>query len=156
MGSEKLISILVTGGAGYVGSHCVLELLQKNYNVLVIDNLVNAVQLNSQCLPESLIRVEKSSGRKLVHFYNGNIGDTPLLEKIFRSHEVQIVIHFAALKAVGESVANPLAYYENNVACTLRLLDVMNKFAVKKFIFSSSATVYGKEHGKGKGKGKLR
>ena len=129
-----------------MGSHCVLELLQNHYRVIVIDNLVNSVQLPGSHLPESLARVERITGKRITQFYNGSIKDTLLLEKIFLAHQVHIVIHFAALKAVGESVSQPLKYYQNNVSNTINLLDVMAKFGVKKFIFSSSATVYGILH----------
>ena len=136
-------TILVTGGSGYVGSHCVLELLENNYRVVVVEHLINSVQLQGSQLPESLVRVEKITNKKLTAFYNGSIGDVAFLEGIFTQYQVQVVIHFAALKAVGESVSKPLMYYRNNVSSTVNLLEVMQKFGVKKFIFSSSATVYG-------------
>jgi len=139
-----MATILVTGGSGYVGSHCVLQLLNHDYRVLVIDNLVNSLQLQGRALPESLARVESITGKQIAQFYKGNIGDSQLLAEIFTSHRVDIVLHFAALKAVGESVEKPLAYYRNNVSNTINLLAVMQEHGVKKFIFSSSATVYGK------------
>ena len=154
-------TVLVTGGAGYIGSHCVLELLQAGcYQVLVIDSLVNSQQQvinisnnNSRPLPECLARVEKlASGRKIARFYRGSVGDSQLLEEIFSSYSIDVVMHFAALKAVAESVAKPLTYYANNVAQTVTLLEAMTKYNVKKLIFSSSATVYGKEQEKAKKK----
>ncbi len=128
-------TILVTGGSGYIGSHTVLELLNKNYNVVVVDNLSNSSY-------ESLRRVQKITG-KTVTFYENDIRDTEALEKIFSAHKFDAVIHFAAFKAVGESCRLPLKYYENNISGTVNLLQVMDKFGVKKIIFSSSATVYG-------------
>ncbi len=128
-------TILVTGGSGYIGSHTVLELLNKNYNVVVVDNLSNSSY-------ESLRRVQKLTG-KTVTFYENDIRDTEALEKIFSAHQFDAVIHFAAFKAVGESCKLPLKYYENNISGTVNLLKVMDKFGVKKIIFSSSATVYG-------------
>ena len=128
-------TILVTGGSGYIGSHTVLELLNKNYNVVVVDNLSNSSY-------ESLRRVQKITG-KTVTFYENDIRDTVALEKIFSAHKFDAVIHFAAFKAVGESCRLPLKYYENNISGTVNLLQVMEKYNVKKIIFSSSATVYG-------------
>ena len=128
-------TILVTGGSGYIGSHTVLELLNKSYNVVVVDNLSNSSY-------ESLRRVQKITG-KTVTFYENDIRDTEALEKIFSAHKFDAVIHFAAFKAVGESCRLPLKYYENNISGTVNLLQVMEKFGVKKIIFSSSATVYG-------------
>lgn len=139
-----MATILVTGGSGYVGSHCVLELLNNHYQVVVIDNLINSIQLNDNPLPESLARIEQITGRKIVQFYNGSIEDDSLLDQIFTAHSVQVVIHFAALKAVGESVGKPLWYYRNNVSGSIALLNAMQKHDVTKFIFSSSCTVYGK------------
>lgn len=128
-------NILVTGGAGYIGSHTVLELLNSGYGVTVVDNLSNSSE-------ESLKRVEKLTGKKL-KFYEGDIRDKALLDKILRENEIEGTIHFAGLKAVGESCEIPLDYYENNVYGTLVLLDCMKRADVKKIIFSSSATVYG-------------
>ena len=128
-------TILVTGGSGYIGSHTVLELLNKDYNVVVVDNLSNSSY-------ESLRRVQKITG-KTVTFYENDIRDTAALEKIFSAHKFDAVIHFAAFKAVGESCKLPLKYYENNISGTVNLLQVMDKYNVKKIIFSSSATVYG-------------
>lgn len=127
--------ILVTGGAGYIGSHTVVELLQVGEQVLVLDNLCNSSA-------ESIKRVTKITG-KAPMFVEGDIRDIELLRSIFSSHDISAVVHFAGLKAVGESVAKPLEYYDNNVYGTLTLLQVMNEFAVKRIVFSSSATVYG-------------
>ncbi|CAG4888022.1 UDP-glucose 4-epimerase GalE [Paraburkholderia saeva] len=128
-------TILVTGGAGFIGSHTCVELLNGGYDVVVIDNLVNS---NS----ESLKRVEKITGKKLA-FYEADARDEAALKAIFDAHPVTGAIHFAALKAVGESVAKPIQYYRNNVDSLLVLLDVMRQRDVKQFVFSSSATVYG-------------
>lgn len=117
-------TILVTGGAGYVGSHCVLEFLTNGYEVIVIDNLVNAVRLDGQPMPESLVRVERLANRKLKQYIYGDIKDEVLLDNVFAANKVDVVIHFAALKAVGESVVKPLEYYENNVSGTIKLLRV--------------------------------
>ena len=128
-------TILVTGGSGYIGSHTVLELLNKNYNVVVVDNLSNSSY-------ESLRRVQNITG-KTVTFYENDIRDRAAMEKIFSAHTFDAVIHFAAFKAVGESCKLPLKYYENNISGTVNLLKIMDKYGVKKIIFSSSATVYG-------------
>ena len=129
------MNVLVTGGAGFIGSHAVVELLEGGYGVVVIDNLSNANQ-------ESLRRVEKITG-KSVAFYENDVRDEAALELIFTKHKIDWVIHFAGLKAVGESVQKPLEYYDNNLGSTLVLLQVMRKFGVKNIVFSSSATVYG-------------
>ncbi|WP_138858854.1 UDP-glucose 4-epimerase GalE [Exiguobacterium mexicanum] len=128
-------TILVTGGAGYIGTHTVLQLLEEGRDVIVLDNLSNSRR-------EALERVEEMTG-KSVTFYLGDILDRELLEQIFLTHTIDAVIHFAGLKAVGESVSEPLRYYENNVVGTTVLLEVMNAFDVKRIVFSSSATVYG-------------
>ena len=128
------MNVLVTGGAGYIGSHTCVELLNSGYGVVVIDNLVNAN-------PESLKRVEKITG-KSVTFYEGDVRDEELLRKIFRENDLSCVIHFAGLKAVGESVAKPWEYYDNNLNTTLVLTKVMKEAGMKNIIFSSSATVY--------------
>ena len=128
-------TILVTGGCGYIGSHTVLELLKKNYQVVVVDNFSNSSF-------ESLRRVQKITGKEVI-FYEADIRDRDALERIFSAHRLDAVIHFAAFKAVGESCKLPLKYYENNINGTVTLLQVMEKYAVKKIIFSSSATVYG-------------
>lgn len=129
------MNVLVTGGAGFIGSHTVVELLESGYGVVVIDNLSNANR-------ESLRRVEKITG-KSVAFYENDVRDEAALELIFTKHKIDWVIHFAGLKAVGESVRMPLEYYDNNLGSTLVLLQVMRKFGVKNIVFSSSATVYG-------------
>lgn len=129
------MNILVTGGAGYIGSHTIVELLNNDHAVIVIDNLSNSSR-------ESLDRVEKITG-KAVTFYENDVCDEGALEKIFASHNIDAVIHFAGLKAVGESVSMALHYYKNNLESTLNLLDRMKQHDVKKLVFSSSATVYG-------------
>ena len=128
------MNILVTGGAGYIGSHTCVELLGSGYDVTVIDNLCNAN-------PRSLERVEAITGKK-VRFYQGDVRDEALLRRIFAENEISAVIHFAGLKAVGESVAQPWRYYDNNLNSTLVLTKVMTDVGCKKLIFSSSATVY--------------
>ncbi len=134
-GKEGAMKILGTGGAGYIGSHTVVELQQAGYEVVVLDNLCNSSE-------KSLNRVEKITGKE-VPFYKADILDRDALEKIFTEEKIDAVIHFAGLKAVGESVQKPWEYYENNIAGTLTLVDVMRKHGVKNIIFSSSATVYG-------------
>jgi UDP-glucose 4-epimerase len=129
------MAILVTGGAGYIGSHTCLELLKCGEEVVVIDNLSNSCT-------EAISRVEKLSGKK-IKFYEGDILDRPLLDKIFTENKIEIVIHFAALKAVGESVQIPLSYFKVNVGGTINLLQAMKDNGVRGFVFSSSATVYG-------------
>ncbi len=129
------MAILVTGGAGYIGSHTVVELQEAGYDVVVIDNLSNSSE-------KSLKRVEKITGRP-VTFYKVDILDREGLEKVFAAESIDCCIHFAGLKAVGESVAKPWEYYYNNISGTLTLVDVMRKHGVKNIIFSSSATVYG-------------
>ncbi|KAK9703713.1 GDP-mannose 4,6 dehydratase [Popillia japonica] len=134
-------NILVTGGAGYVGSHTIVELLTNGYNVVAIDNLVNSYAVKDD-KPESLKRVEKITGKTII-FYNVDIRDNTALQKLFQTHRFDCVIHFAALKAVGESVQIPLTYYQNNIAGSSTLFEVMKENGVKKVVFSSSATVYG-------------
>ena len=129
------MKILVTGGAGYIGSHTCVELLENGFEAVVLDNLSNSS-------PEALNRVEEITGKSL-KFYEGDIADKKLLDKIFKENEIDCCIHFAGLKAVGESVKKPLEYYQNNIAGTLSLLDSMREHKVKNIIFSSSATVYG-------------
>ncbi len=129
------MKVLVTGGAGYIGSHTVVELLNEGFEVVVIDNLVNA---NA----ESLERVKKITG-KLPAFYQADVRDRNTLNEIFKAHKIDWVIHFAGLKAVGESCRMPIEYYDNNLVSTLVLLEVMKEYGVKNFVFSSSATVYG-------------
>ena len=128
------MNVLVTGGAGYIGSHTCLELLESGYGVIVIDNLCNSN-------PKSLDRVQELTGKTL-KFYQGDVRDEALLTKIFTENEIGCVIHFAGLKAVGESVAKPWEYYANNLNSTLVLTKVMKQFGMKNIIFSSSATVY--------------
>lgn len=129
------MAILVTGGAGYIGSHTCVELLNKGYDVIVVDNLCNSCK-------EALGRVQEITGRTL-KFYEVDILDREGLTKVFEAEQIDSVIHFAGLKAVGESVAKPLEYYQNNITGTLVLCDVMRSHGVKSIVFSSSATVYG-------------
>ena len=128
------MDILVTGGAGYIGSHTCVELLNAGYGVVVVDNLCNAN-------PKALDRVKKITGKTL-KFYEGDVRDEDLLRKIFRENDIACVIHFAGLKAVGESVAKPWLYYDNNLNTTLPLTKVMKEVGMQNIIFSSSATVY--------------
>ncbi len=128
------MNVLVTGGAGYIGSHTCVELLQKGHEVVVVDNLRNSN-------PKSLERVKQITG-KSVKFYEGDVRDEALLDRIFRENAIDCVIHFAGLKAVGESVAKPWEYYDNNLNSTLVLTKCMKKANVNSIIFSSSATVY--------------
>jgi len=128
------MKVLVTGGAGYIGSHTCVELLNEGYEVVVVDNLCNSN-------PESLKRVQELTGKTL-KFYEGDVRDETLLKKIFAENEISCVIHFAGLKAVGESVAMPWEYYDNNLNSTLVLTKVMKEVGMKNLIFSSSATVY--------------
>lgn len=129
------MSILVTGGAGYIGSHTCVELLKAGYEVVVVDNFSNSK-------PESLKRVQEITGKTL-RFYEVDILNKRDLEKIFEENSIEAVIHFAGLKAVGESVQIPIKYYHNNITGTLILCEVMEKYNVNKMVFSSSATVYG-------------
>ena len=129
------MSVLVTGGAGYIGSHTVVELLESGFEVVVVDNLCNSNR-------ESLRRVEAITGKTLT-FIEGDLCDSEVLDQVFAAQNIDSVIHFAALKAVGESVSRPIAYYHNNVSGTLALLTAMNRAGVSKLVFSSSATVYG-------------
>ena len=128
------MNVLVTGGAGYIGSHTCVELLESGYDVVVIDNLCNSN-------PKSLERVQELTGKTL-KFYEGDVRNEALLKKIFAENEIGCVIHFAGLKAVGESVAMPWEYYDNNLNSTLVLTKVMREVGMKNIIFSSSATVY--------------
>lgn len=130
--------VLVTGGAGYIGSHACVELLNAGYPVVVVDNLSNSK-------PESLRRIEKITG-KILRFYQADIRDKTALSAIFQQEAIAAVMHFAGLKAVGESCAQPLRYYHNNVYGTLMLLEAMRDAGVNKLVFSSSATVYGDPH----------
>ena len=130
------MKILVTGGAGYIGSHTMVELLNDGYEVVCVDNFCNSK-------PDSLESVKEITGKDF-KFYEGDVCCIKLLEQIFSENKIDAVIHFAGLKAVGESVSVPLKYYRNNIDSTLSLLEVMNKYNCKKLVFSSSATVYGK------------
>ena len=129
------MNILVTGGLGYIGSHTIVSLLENGHEVVIVDNLSNS-SVNV------IDRLETITGTKPI-FYQINLQDTPKLDEIFNTHDFDAVIHFAGLKAVGESVKNPLLYYRENIDATLSLLEVMQLHAVKKLVFSSSATVYG-------------
>ena len=129
------MKILVTGGCGFIGSHTCCELLDNNYEVVVIDNLFNSKE-------EVIDKIKKITNKNL-KFYKGDLCDKELVDKIFKNENIDAVIHFAGLKAVGESVKKPLLYYRNNIDSTLTLLEVMNKYNCKKLVFSSSATVYG-------------
>ena len=129
------MKILVTGGAGYIASHTNVLLLEKGYDVVVIDNLSNSCK-------ESIVRVEELTGKKIT-FYEGDCRDREMLAKIFTENKIDAVIHFAGLKAVGESCAKPMLYYDNNLNSNLALAETMAKFGCKKLVFSSSATVYG-------------
>ena len=128
-------TILVTGGAGYIGSHTLIELINNNFEVVVIDNLANSSR-------ESLRRVEQITGHE-IPFIEADVRDQSALDDIFTTYDIDSVIHFAGLKAVGESVAKPLEYYDNNLVSTMVLLEVMREHNVKQLVFSSSATVYG-------------
>jgi len=129
------MAILVTGGTGYIGSHTCVELLNSGYEIVVIDNFSNST-------PDTIDKIKRITD-KTFPFYKGNVENTVLLENIFNDHPIEAVIHFAGLKSVGESVSNPLKYYQVNFMSTLVLCEVMKKFDVKKIVFSSSATVYG-------------
>lgn len=130
-----LMSVLVTGGAGYIGSHTCIEMIKAGYDVVVVDNLDNSNV-------EALKRVEKIVGKK-IKFYENDVRDKAALAKIFAENKIDAVIHFAGLKAVGESVAKPVEYYDNNLISTIYLLEAMREAGVKRIVFSSSATVYG-------------
>lgn len=129
------MNILLTGGAGYIGSHTAIELIQIGHSVVIVDNLTNSSE-------EAVRRVEKITSTG-IPFYNVDLRDTEGLDEVFTKHDFDAVIHFAGLKAVGESVAKPLEYYDNNLNSTLSLLEVMQKHQVEQLVFSSSATVYG-------------
>ena len=126
--------ILVTGGTGYIGSHTCVHLMEAGYEVLIVDNFVNSK-------PEVLESLQKITG-KTPAFVEADICDAVAMERIFAEHEIEAVLHFAGLKAVGESVRKPLAYYDNNLTGTLVLLEAMQRHEVRKILFSSSATVY--------------
>ncbi len=129
------MKVLVTGGAGYIGSHTVVQLIENGYEVVIIDNLSNSSA-------KVIDRIEEITGKRPV-FYEADLRDETVLDGIFQEHEISATIHFAGLKAVGESVAKPLFYYENNIGSTLSLCKIMEKHQVTNLVFSSSATVYG-------------
>lgn len=131
-------TILVTGGAGYIGSHTTIELIEAGYDVVVVDNLYNSKT-------EAVRRVEQIVGRK-IKFYKADVCDKDAMRKVFKENDFAAVINFAGYKAVGESVQKPVEYYENNIGGMLALIDVMREFNVKNLVFSSSATVYGNPH----------
>ena len=133
-GMGKMMNVLVTGGAGYIGSHTCVELLERGYGVIVADNLVNSSA-------KSLERVQQITGKSL-DFYEIDVRDRAALDRIFEKHDIGCAIHFAGLKAVGESVAMPLEYYDNNLNSTITLCRAMKDHGVKNIVFSSSATVY--------------
>lgn len=132
------MKILVTGGTGYIGSHTCVSLIESGYDIVIIDNLSNSKR-------EVVDMIEKITSKKAT-FYEGDVRDKDLLNKIFDEHKIDAIIHFAGYKAVGESVMKPLMYYRNNIDSTLSLLEVAGEHNVKKIVFSSSATVYGKPH----------
>ncbi len=132
------MNILVPGGAGYIGSHTVIELLNAGYDVVVVDNLSNSKE-------EAVKRVEQIAGKK-VTFYKVDVLDKDEMRKIFTAHKIDAVINFAGYKAVGESVAKPIEYYHNNIGGMIALIEVMKEFGCKNLVFSSSATVYGDPH----------
>jgi len=134
MSKTKQSHILVTGGAGYIGTHTCVELLEQGYELVVVDNLSNSCEY-------ALDRVDKAAGRGVTYIW-ADVTDFHAMDSVMESFNIEAVVHFAALKSVGESVVNPLAYYENNVAGTISVLRAMAKNNIKKFIFSSSATVY--------------
>ncbi|MBO4281122.1 MAG: UDP-glucose 4-epimerase GalE [Lachnospiraceae bacterium] len=127
--------VLLAGGAGYIGSHTAVEMLNAGYEVVIVDNYYNSC-------PEAVKRVEEITGKK-VALYEADVSDAEALRKVFAANDIDAVVHFAGMKAVGESVSKPVMYYENNLGTTTTLLKVMKEFGCSKFIFSSSATVYG-------------
>ncbi len=129
------MKVFVTGGAGYIGSHTAVELIEAGYEAIIVDDLSNAKE-------DVIDRIETITGKRPV-FYKEDCKDKEAMRKIFSEHEIDAIIHFAAYKAVGESVQKPLEYYRNNIDSTLTLMEVMEEFGCKKFVFSSSATVYG-------------
>jgi len=139
-------TILVTGGGGYIASHCILQLLLEDFNVIAVDNFINCIKdvhdSGPKALPESLVRVQKLTNKSLI-FYPADLTKKDSLREVFSQHSIDCVIHFAALKAVGESCRLPLMYYGNNITGSANIMEVMMEFGVKKIVFSSSATVYG-------------
>lgn len=131
-----MATVLVTGGAGYIGSHTCVELMAAGHEVVVVDNLCNSRQ-------EALERVARIAGRPVSAFYRADVRDRGSLREVFGAHRIDAVVHFAALKAVGESVSDPLRYYDNNIVGTIALAEVMAECDVTRLVFSSSATVYG-------------
>lgn len=129
------MKILVTGGTGYIGSHTCVELLQKGHEVVVFDNLCNSK-------PDVPDKIREITGKEVI-FYRADMRDKESMRPVFEEHTLDAVIHFAGLKAVGESVAKPLLYYQNNITGTLNLCELMNEYQCRRIIFSSSATVYG-------------
>ncbi len=132
------MSVLVTGGAGYIGSHTVIELIKEGYEPVIVDNFSNS--------HEGVIQILEDITQTTIKYYNADILDQERLREIFKENDFESVIHFAAYKAVGESVQKPLKYYHNNIVGTLSLLEVMSEFDVKNIVFSSSATVYGMDY----------
>ncbi|MEE0868992.1 MAG: SDR family NAD(P)-dependent oxidoreductase, partial [Ruminococcus sp.] len=129
------MNVLLAGGAGYIGSHTCVELINAGHDVVIADNFSNSC-------PEAVARVEEITGRK-IPLYEADVCDKTAVDKIFSENKIDAVIHFAGLKAVGESCEKPVEYYRNNIDSTLTLLETMKKYGVNNFIFSSSATVYG-------------
>ena len=132
------MNILLAGGAGYIGSHTALALIESGHDVIIVDNYANSS-------PEAVKRVEELAGKSIVH-YEADVQDRDAMMQIFKSNDIDCVIHFAGLKAVGESVQKPVMYYRNNIDTTLTLLECMAETGVSRFVFSSSATVYGSEN----------
>ena len=134
------MAVLVTGGAGYIGSHTSIELLEEGYEVIIADNFCNSN-------PTVIEKIKELSGKeKEIVCYEVDVRDFDKMDEIFKNHKIDSIIHFAGLKAVGESVEKPIEYYNNNLISTLTLFDLMKKYDVKNFVFSSSATVYGDPH----------
>ena len=129
------MKILVTGGLGYIGSHTCVELIKSNYDVIIVDDLSNSKE-------KVLDRLEQITGKR-PKLYKYDLKDKSKIEEIFKENKIDAVIHFAGFKAVGESVQNPMKYYNNNLVSTINLLEVMKKYNVKNIVFSSSATIYG-------------
>ena len=132
------MNILLAGGAGYIGSHTAVELLEAGHDVVIVDNYCNSS-------PEAVVRIQELAGKTVVS-YEADVKDKAVMEKIFSENKIDCVIHFAGLKAVGESVQKPIEYYRNNIDTTLTLLECMKETGVHQFVFSSSATVYGEEN----------